>query len=218
VPQRIRAKLTYANLVSTFCLFLLMGGGVAYASSHLSKNSVGAGQLKKGAVTPPKVATATIRLFEGQKGAPGTPGSPGPQGTQGLRGPAGPTAAAAGGVDTPAANFDFAALPPQTVTVPSAGDLFAMGSIQSQVNCSASASACTLQLGLYVDGLPVAGTLREESAKAGELSPIRDIDMFGISAAVAAGTHTVTIGVHKTTANGVDNEFHDSIGGILLGD
>jgi hypothetical protein len=47
VPQRIRAKLTYANLVSTFCLFLLMGGGVAYASSHLSKNSVGAGQLRK---------------------------------------------------------------------------------------------------------------------------------------------------------------------------
>jgi hypothetical protein len=41
--------------------------------------------------------------------------------------------------------------------------------------------------------------------------------MFGVSAAVAAGPHTVTIGVHKTTANGADEEFHDSIGAILLG-
>jgi hypothetical protein len=208
VPQPIRAKLTYANVVSTLCLFLLLGGGAAFAASHLGKNSVGARQLRKGAVTPVKVAASTVKLFRGQTGAQG------PQGAQGLPGP---TAGAAGGFNTPAASFDFPAAPAQVVTLPSAGKLFAMGSIQSQVNCTSSASPCTLQLGLYVDGKPLPGTLREESAKNGELAPIRDLNMFGVSASLAAGSHTVTIGLHKAAGTGVDNEWNDSVGGVLLG-
>ena len=43
---KLRGKLTYANVVSTLCLFLLLGGG-AYAATHLKKNSVGTGQNKK---------------------------------------------------------------------------------------------------------------------------------------------------------------------------
>lgn len=182
--------------------------GAAYAASQLAKNSVGARQLKKGAVTPPKVAASTIRLFKGQTGA---------QGAQGPQGIPGPTAGAAGGFNTPPASFDFAAGPPQVVTIPSAGKIFAMGSIQSQVNCSGSATTCTLQLGLYVDGHPLPGTLREESAAAGETSPIRDLNMFGVSGSLDAGSHTVTIGVHKATAKGVDTEWNDSVGGVLLG-
>jgi hypothetical protein len=50
----MRPKLTYANVMSTLCLFLLLGGG-AYAAGHLGKNTVGAKQLKKGAVTGAKV-------------------------------------------------------------------------------------------------------------------------------------------------------------------
>lgn len=37
--SRIRIHLTYANVVSTLCLFILLGGG-AYAAFHLPKNSV----------------------------------------------------------------------------------------------------------------------------------------------------------------------------------
>ncbi len=51
----LRPKLTYSNVVSTICLFLLLGGGAAYAASHLGKNSVGPKQLRKNAVTGPKV-------------------------------------------------------------------------------------------------------------------------------------------------------------------
>jgi hypothetical protein len=40
--QQLRDGLTYANVVSTLCLFLLLGGGAAVAASQLGKNTVGA--------------------------------------------------------------------------------------------------------------------------------------------------------------------------------
>jgi len=49
--RHLRAKLTYSNVISTLCLVLLLGGGTAYAATHLPRNSVGAGQIRKGAVT-----------------------------------------------------------------------------------------------------------------------------------------------------------------------
>jgi hypothetical protein len=66
--RRLRPRLTYANVISTLCLFIVLGGG-AYAATALPKNSVGSSQLKSGAVTPPKVAAKTIKLFKGQNGA-----------------------------------------------------------------------------------------------------------------------------------------------------
>lgn len=51
---RVRPRLSYANVVSTICLFLLLGGG-AYAALKLPKNSVGTKQIKKEAVTAAKV-------------------------------------------------------------------------------------------------------------------------------------------------------------------
>ena len=53
--KRVRGHLTYANVVSSLCLFLLLGGGVTYAATHLGKNSVGAKQLKKNAVLTAKL-------------------------------------------------------------------------------------------------------------------------------------------------------------------
>lgn len=57
--KRIRPRLSYANVVSTLCLFILLGGG-AYAASKLPRNSVGAKQLKRNAVTGPKVANRSL--------------------------------------------------------------------------------------------------------------------------------------------------------------
>jgi hypothetical protein len=66
--KRASGKLTYANVISTICLFLLLGGGAAYAASHLGKNSVGPKQLKKNSVTNAKIkanAITTPKIKEG---------------------------------------------------------------------------------------------------------------------------------------------------------
>ncbi len=78
--KRLRGKLTYSNIVSTICLFLLLGGGVAWAANNLPKNSVGAKQLKKGAVTPAKLSKAAKSTIAGPIGATGPQGPAGPQG------------------------------------------------------------------------------------------------------------------------------------------
>ena len=84
--HRLRGKLTYPNVVSTLCLILLLGGGTAYAASKLGKNSVGAKQLKKGAVTPAKLSSASKQTLTGPKGDAGAPGAPGARGERGERG------------------------------------------------------------------------------------------------------------------------------------
>jgi hypothetical protein len=57
--SRIRPHLNYSNVVSTICLFILLGGG-AYAAVKLPKNSVGTKQLKKNAVKGSKVADGSL--------------------------------------------------------------------------------------------------------------------------------------------------------------
>jgi hypothetical protein len=75
----LRDKLTYANVMATIAVFLVLGGG-AYAATMLPKNSVGTKQLKNGSITPSKLSGAAK---ESLKGATGPQGSAGPQGSPG---------------------------------------------------------------------------------------------------------------------------------------
>jgi hypothetical protein len=58
--KRFLPRLTYANVVSTLCLFLLLGGASAFAATKLAKNSVGAKQIKKNAVVTAKIKNAAV--------------------------------------------------------------------------------------------------------------------------------------------------------------
>jgi hypothetical protein len=84
--KRISGKLTYSNVISTICLVLLVGGGTAYAAGGLGKESVGTRQLKKEAVTPLKLSTASKAALTGPKGATGATGPQGAQGNPGANG------------------------------------------------------------------------------------------------------------------------------------
>lgn len=100
--RALRSKLTYANVISTLCLFMLLGGG-AYAASRLPAKSVGSKQLKNGAVTGRKIRKASIEAIKltplammtlkGAKGAKGATGAKGAAGAKGERGPSGPQGA-----------------------------------------------------------------------------------------------------------------------------
>jgi hypothetical protein len=85
--KRLCGGLSYANVVSTICLFLILGGGAALAANLvLPKNSVGPKQLKKGAVTPAKLSAGAKKTITGPQGPPGAQGLRGPQGDKGDRG------------------------------------------------------------------------------------------------------------------------------------
>lgn len=95
--KQIRSKLTYANVVATLALVLVVAGGSAFAATRITKNSVGTKQLKKGAVTPVKLSKASKRTLTGPKGDAGPKGEAGSQGQKGDKGEPGPATGAAGG-------------------------------------------------------------------------------------------------------------------------
>ena len=104
MPVRVRAHVTFANVVSLAALFVALSGG-AYALT-VPRNSVGSAQLKRNAVTRSKIKRGAItsslvkdgallaRDFKPEQlpaGRKGDAGAPGPAGATGARGPAGAT-------------------------------------------------------------------------------------------------------------------------------
>lgn len=70
--KRLQAHLTYANVISTLCLFLILGSGAAFAATQLAKNSVGSKQLKKNAVTTAKIKNGAVTGAKIKLGSLGT--------------------------------------------------------------------------------------------------------------------------------------------------
>jgi hypothetical protein len=69
--DRIADRLTYANVVSTLCLFVLLGGG-AYAATELGKDSVGSRQVENGSIKGADVKDGSLKgadVDEGSLGA-----------------------------------------------------------------------------------------------------------------------------------------------------
>lgn len=79
--KRLRASLTYANVMSSIAVFLVLGGA-AFAATQLPKNSVGPKQLKKNAVNSSKVKNHSLKAVDFKKGQL-PEGKPGPQGPKG---------------------------------------------------------------------------------------------------------------------------------------
>jgi hypothetical protein len=95
--KQIRMRLTYANVMSSIAVFLVLGGA-AFAAVQLPKNSVGTKQLKKNSVVSSKVKNGSLQAADfgagqlpaGPQGPQGAQGPKGPQGPQGPQGPEGP--------------------------------------------------------------------------------------------------------------------------------
>jgi hypothetical protein len=100
-----RKRLTYANVMSTIAVFLVVAGGTAFAATQLGKESVGTKQLKKEAVSLAKINAAAKNSLkgatgpagpDGAKGATGATGPQGPKGDRGEKGEKGDTGPATG--------------------------------------------------------------------------------------------------------------------------
>jgi hypothetical protein len=70
--KQIRKRLTYANVMSSIAVFLVIGGGAAIAADVLPPNSVGTPQLKKNAVKTGKVGPEAIKAGKLAKNAVAT--------------------------------------------------------------------------------------------------------------------------------------------------
>ena len=58
--SRIRSHLSYANVMATTAVFIALGG-TSYAVSQLPRNSVGAKQIRSGAVGKSEIGTSAVR-------------------------------------------------------------------------------------------------------------------------------------------------------------
>ena len=100
--SRIRRHISYANVMSSIAVFLVLGGASAFAAHQLAKHSVGAKQLKRNAVTTAKIkknavtgakvknhslAAADFKPGQLPAGPQGSRGAQGPRGDQGDPGP-----------------------------------------------------------------------------------------------------------------------------------
>lgn len=97
MARRLRSKLTYANVVSTLCLFVLLGGS-AYAAKLITGR-----QIKDSTITTRDVKNRSLlsRDFrpgqlpagaqgpQGERGLQGVPGQDGADGQDGQQGPPG---------------------------------------------------------------------------------------------------------------------------------
>ncbi len=68
--RRIRSRLTYANVMATVAVFMVLTG-VGFAIAALPKKSVGKRQLKNGAVTTKKLRISAVTSPKIKKGAVG---------------------------------------------------------------------------------------------------------------------------------------------------
>jgi hypothetical protein len=73
----MRQRLTYANVMSTIAVFVVLGG-TGYAATTLARNSVGSPQIRNGAIKNVDISSATKRSLRGKPGAAGATGPAGP--------------------------------------------------------------------------------------------------------------------------------------------
>ena len=104
MPAKLRSNLSYANVVSTLCLFILLGGS-SYAAVKLRKGSVKGTNIASNAVSSPKVKNGSLlaqdfragQLPGGAQGPAGKPGADGATGATGAPGSAVAYASVGGG-------------------------------------------------------------------------------------------------------------------------
>ena len=95
--DKLRGRLTYANVMATIAVFVALGG-TSVAAVSLKRNSVGSAQIKNGSVISADVKNnslsgSDIKGLTGKdfKGGQLPQGPQGPAGPQGATGPAGAT-------------------------------------------------------------------------------------------------------------------------------
>lgn len=139
--QRLRERLTFANITAATALFIALGG-TSYAAITLPRNSVGTNQLRTGSIRSVDVKDRSLeardlsvnarRFLKGQKGEQGERGPVGPAGNAGQAG----TTTGGGGGGTSALSLTVVS---ESKTIPKAttGANGASGTAAATATCPA---------------------------------------------------------------------------------
>jgi Collagen triple helix repeat (20 copies) len=145
---------------------------------------------------PGRRGPAGPRGTQGTQGTQGLTGPTGPRGPAGPAGPAIPTIGTIGGSGgTPPSLTEATAvftIATAFITLPETADVLAFGMPTPDLSVQCPPAGCTIHLGLYVDGQPMAKSAQPltggASAQLGPYSPIQ-----GYVAGLSAGTHTLSL-------------------------
>ena len=191
-----------SNAVAYLALFIALGG-VGWAAVKLPRNSVGAQQVKSGAIGTAEVRDRALlardfgagQLPAGQRGPQGPAGSQGPAGQQGpggTQGAIGPTFADVGGDATqdPAPSPDGGeptGVRRYAFTTPAAGRVLLEWRGRMAVNCTAPPG----NIGIYLDGAPVPASGRDNTT-------LNEVSVVGLTGVLSAGAHVAHIRVDSS--------------------
>jgi hypothetical protein len=222
--KQIRKRLTYANVMSSLAVFLVLGGATAFAA--LSKNSVGPQQLKKNAVTAAKIKNEAVTGTKIKKGsllstafASGQLPA-GPKGDTGPKGDVGPTfgRSGEGGNCNPSSTTFITCATTGAISLPTSGRVLLVGASSWDDNEAGAPDSGTCHLA--ADGTTV-GPNNSGAVDFGEATAVHTIGKGGsvaetaVTGVLAAGAHTFTLQCNETDA---DVFLTDStISAVLLG-
>jgi hypothetical protein len=205
--KSVRKRLTYANVMSSIAVFLVLAGGTAFAASQLGKETVGAKQLKKEAVSLAKINAAAKKSLKGGTGPAGPKGATGPQGPKGDKGDkgdTGPSTGPAGGVLT--GNYPNPGLAANSVT----GSNIQQGTLNS-------VKAANVYATEFDESVPALVNPSDPGIKSGGCFLICDVEFpVNVESCSVTGSGVDATGT-GSTEEGIIEVFHSSSNGKVIG-
>jgi hypothetical protein len=223
------SRVTYANVMATVAVFIALGGTTTAAVLLTGRN------VKNGSLTGADIKDRSIGSVDvkdrdllakdfkpGQLPTGGTTGPKGDMGAQGLKGEIGPEGAKGDQGAPGAASLIYAQVKPGvagappaspettfpalTFTLPSSGKVSVAGFGEATGSCPTGGGNCVFESGLYLDGVPIAGSNRPPlSVPAGANAAAcsgASFFFFGgaaLTPTVPGGAHELTIGFTQTS-------------------
>ncbi|HEX7278184.1 MAG TPA: hypothetical protein VF255_01045 [Solirubrobacterales bacterium] len=217
--KQIRKRLTYANVMSSLAVFMVLGGA-AIAATQLPKNSVGAKQLKKNAVTAAKIKKNAVngaKVKDRSLKAADFAAGQLPAGPKGDTGAVGPTFGAfgeGGCGDLLGVSFEVC-VSTGPVNLPVSGRVLLVASSEWD-NSNDGNSLNSGECGFLVDGIAVGPEINfGEQAQVHTIGESGTISMNYMTAALPAGAHNFAVQCFENDGSvSVDDS---TLSAVLLG-
>jgi hypothetical protein len=219
--KQIRKRLTYANVMSSIAVFLILGGATAFAA--LGKNSVGSKQLKKNAVTAAKIKKEAVTGAKIKKGSLlGTAFASGqipagPKGDTGPKGDVGPTFGRSASQNNcnPSSSTFITCATTGSIKLPTSGRVLLVGTSSWDNNGAPAPNSGQCQLSADGNLLPPEETDFGEATSTHSIGHGGAVAINTVTGVLPAGDHTFTLECNEIEADVFLTEA--TISAVLLG-